>query len=613
MAETPVDPELIRVLTDEAARVEISEPVVEAYAPEPPVREGRHKGWREAEARRRSMIAALRAGMSVGDACSEVGVVYQTYASWRQRYPLFASKADEAKLLSERGKDTSWDGTRASLHAHYFGRQLTWFQLLCIRELESMPLGNILLVLWPPDHGKTSTYEDFACSTLALDPAWRGLVVAESRPVAQKILGAVMDRMDPMGPTPAFVERFGPFMPQNNKSRQPWSDVRFNVYKARHTDQRDYSMAALGAGSKQILSARTNHAHGDDIQSLNTINQTDRLESWIRQDFFSRAGEHGRNSLFGSRIADDDVWERLLDDTELDDTVMKVIKLRAIYNDPDTGQPRPLWPERYNLDQLERMRKKNKEGFDRNYMQSPGLTSKGKRTFTKDKVEPCLDSSRSLLHRPPANSIVYIGLDPAIGGKNAVIACEATPDYQLIVRRIQEAEDLFSNNQVIGEVEQSVEYVQLDGAWVTDVIIEDKAFQKGLFGEEALLDLQNKHGFMVHGHQTGLNKYDTDLGVPSMVTSFIKKEIVLPWADDDYTRSWIGELQRQLYAWKPGVKGNRLRQDLVMALWFCWLTWRQRWKRPATASNGQRGFKTQGLPWTPTKTGILVPAGATRS
>jgi len=98
-----------------------------------------------------------------------------------------------------------------------------------------------------------------------------------------------------------------------------------------------------------------------------------------------------------------------------------------------------------------------------------------------------------------------------------------------------------------------------------------------------------------------------------MAESFRKHEIVLPYGEDSYTRFEIDELVRQLYAWKPGVKGNRLRQDRVMALWFCWIMWRERWKRPANgASTMSDGFRREGLPYRATRSGLLLPSNLRR-
>jgi hypothetical protein len=110
-------------------------------------------------------------------------------------------------------------------------------------------------------------------------------------------------------------------------------------------------------------------------------------------------------------------------------------------------------------------------------------------------------------------------------------------------------------------------------------------------------------------HLTGWNKYDEDIGVPSMVGSFERGDIILPWADDDLTRAEIGELCRQLRAWKPKARGSKLRQDRVMALWFAWILWQSR-RRERPNADKESTFKREGLPYGRTASGLIVPVGA---
>jgi hypothetical protein len=175
------------------------------------------------------------------------------------------------------------------------------------------------------------------------------------------------------------------------------------------------------------------------------------------------------------------------------------------------------------------------------------------------------------------------------------------------VRRIREDIGFERNEQIMSALESVVYWANEHGN-VTDVIIEDKNFQKGLMNDERLQDMSYRHGFSIRGHTTGWNKYDDDLGVASMATSFIKQEILLPWANDRNTEHEIGELKRQLYAWKPGARGNKLRQDRVMALWFVWMLWRARRKSlEGLGSTAGAGFKRKTMPWTVNRTGLLVP------
>lgn len=579
-----------------------------ATRPTDPRVRGKHAASIEAQARKARVIELTRLGHTLDAALADVGVSYSAYKKWRERDRHFAAAMDIARIGEL--ADPQIDLSLAQFVAHHFGMPPAPFQAVFMEEMENTALGTITLALWPPDHGKTSTFENYATAKIAAQPNWRGVVASENGTIAKKILGRIKNRLEPDGPYPRFVEQYGPFKPptgQGNDKRvaQPWGAAMFNVYKKAIHDERDYTLMALGYKSS-IVSTRCDHLHVDDLQSTKTLNLTNAMEEWFRQDALSRPGEHGKTTIAGTRVGDDDIYERLLNDEGLSD-IIKVIKFRAIITDPLTGEQTPLWPERYDLDQLDRMRKKvGQEAWDRNYMQAPGLSNTS-RTFTDEMIEHCKDADYSLTHPCSDNAIVYVGLDPALGGQNCVIACEVAPNNRLIIRAIREVSDLQRNEQIMDELAQVVARCQMT-ANVTDVVIETKNFQAGLARDERLLDMQHFYGFAMREHLTGWNKYDESVGVASMCSSFQRGEIVLPWAADDLTRNEIGELIRQLKAWKPGKRGNKLRQDRVMALWFVWILWRQRHKE-AVATEDSTAWRRKGVPWGRTQAGLVLPPG----
>lgn len=621
-------------VTEELAEAKVNETDVDAsftpFSPEDDDEFGtptaNDKRYKEALERRLSIYSLMAKGMSAQAACEEVGIAYTTYKGYRKRHRVWAAKLDVARHAHASNNEThlEWSGLSAFC-AKYFGLAPTWFQLMFLEELQKTPKGNILMVLWPPEHGKTTTFENWASYMLGpKDPTFRFLVASENQGIARKINGRVMNRMDPLGPFPNYVHEFGPFVPQTGGGqstlRQPWTDTKFRVWRAKSSDERNYSMEAVGAGGS-IVSARCDQLHVDDPQSTRTLGQTEKISTWFRQDALSRPAESGITSVVGTRVGEEDFFADLLDDGNLDD-IMKVIRFPAIITDHDTGEQKPLWErdERgygHTLESLDRMRRKvGDDIWDRNWMQNPGMSRSGKGTFTKIHVEACQDPERSLEHHvgdngERADSVVYIGLDPALGSKNCVIACEVVPDEEigskLLVRRIREDIGFERNEQIMQSLDSVIRWCNMTGR-VTDVVIEDKNFQLGLKNDERMTEMSRRHGFQLRGHTTGWNKYDPDIGVASMATAFIKGEIILPWADDSLTQHEIGELKRQLYAWKPGVKGNKLRQDRVMALWFVWMLWQSRRKSLAgVGSSTESGFRRQTVGWRVNERGLIVP------
>ncbi len=549
------------------------------------------------EKNRKLFLQALEDQGTVQGACNIVGVTRSAYEKWRQRFPEFAAKADALRNeLSINEPKKEWDGSFKSFRDEYFGHMSPWFHLQAINAYENTPPGNLTLILWPPEHGKTTLAEDYFCYKLATNPEFRITVGSEGQDMSRKILGRIRTRMEPHGPFPKYVSKFGPFVPQNQSGRktaQMWGADYFDVFKKQRHDERDYSMVALGWRSK-IAGTRTDHLHVDDIQSRVSLNLTEQMFEVFRQDWLTRPGENGRTSINGTRVGEDDFYERVMN--EIDEDILTVIKFPAIVTN-DEGEPEPLWPEMFSMEKLDRIRRKvGEEAWSRNYMQEP--TSSLSATFTDDAIKKCLNPLRSVLHDPPKECSVYIGLDPALGSNNCVVA--ATPhEGKLKILFVREDIGLTRNEQILQVVEDAILRCMKNGSTVSDVVIEAMVFQKGLSRDERLIEMTDKYGFRVREHLTGVNKYDETIGVPSMALSFMREEIEIPYADDPSTRHQADQLIRQLKSWRPLKRGTKLRQDQVMALWFIWILWRQR-KQAFDVDSSQ--FKFKALPWSKSKT-----------
>lgn len=580
--------------------------------------------YRAAQARKTQVILDVRMGYTIVAAIERAGVSMSAYGKWRERDERFVREMEAAKAESAR---SNWEQinaeqrplTTAEFFSVYFGLPPKEFHIAAIEAMEATPLGHITMVQFPPDHAKTTTFENYANMKLALNPQWRFLVGSESLDIATKILGRIRRRMEVLGPAPQYVARFGPFAPQSGEDRrpsQPWTDDHFNVYKKSDHDERNFSMEAVSVG-RSIVSARTDHLHLDDLQSTQSLGRTDKIMHWLRQDALSRPGNHGITTIFNTKTGPGDIFERLEDDPDLVG-ILNVIRFPAIIHDPITLEPRPLWPERFSMDDLEKIRRvRGNEVFERQYMMSRGA-GEGSFTFRREDVERARDGELSMHHPIKPGTMCIVGLDPNLGnGKNCVGLAECSPDGKLVFRRWWETTGLQANAQVIAQVRLAVEHAAATGGVVTDLIIEKNNFQSGLMFEESLLELQREYGFNLRPHNTGMNKYDDEVGVASMATSFVRDEIVTPWASDDLTRHWTGEFERQLMSWKPNVsarangrfKGSILRQDMVMVAWFMWIWWRKNHKTFQALKTSRASWKRQGVPWKPTGTGLLVPTG----
>lgn len=564
--------------------------------------------YRQGQERRKKFLTNLKAnGGNIDAAINATNVERGTYLKWRQRFRHFAAEVDAVRVdgLTPLKKRPRKDETMlgfGTFRKEYFGHDNPMHHLLMVDALETAKPGSITLINIFPESGKTTTLEDYACMKLAYEPETRITVGSEAQQHGRKILRRVKQRMDPHGPSRDYVRMFGPFLPPQSGQKeqpQPWGADFFDVYKRKEHDERDYSMVALGFGSA-IAGTRTDLLIGDDLISRRNVTQSEKLLEDFRQDWLTRPGEDGITVLIGTRVEVGDFYELLLEA----DIIDRYIKLPPIITN-DQGEQVSIWPEKWPLDKLANMRRKvGDDAWARNYMQMPA--ARGDATFTQETVDACKNPLLSILHDPGPEAIIYLGLDPGFG-VNAIVAGEN--DWQrnkLVIRDVRVDKGLSRTEQIFQRLEDVVLKLKRPNGGVTDVVIEAMAFQKGLIEDERLQELQRTHGFRVRPHMTGVNKYDENIGIPSMALSFVRQEVELPWAPDDATRSRISDLQRELLSWRPHIRGTKLRQDLVMALWFLWIHWRNQRVVGITSPDA---FRSKGSPFQLTKSGLAVVKG----
>lgn len=554
-------------------------------------------------------------GLGVLEALADprIGVSYSAYRQWRSRTPRWAAEIDVARKVADETKGSPTDLTSAQFALKYFGRVRAPFQQLWINEAETMRPGNILLALWPPEHGKTTTFEDYATEKICRNPEWRNTTASESDAISKRILQRVRNRLEPDGPFPGLVRDWGPFRPDAGRSsassgfHQPWNNSHFNVFKKRASDERDHNMLAISWNSSTV-SIRTDHLHIDDLQSTKTLGATARMLSWFRQDGLSRPGETGITTINMTRVGDDDFPSHLENDDELEG-ICKVIKLRAIVKNQLTGEDEPLWPQKFTLEGLDRIRRKVKdEAFDRNYMMSPGASQK-KRTFTDEGKAKALMPLRRLNEYTgfEGRPTVVLSLDPGLDpGKCTLNGWVMTATTMELVYFAEDA-TLRRNEEIIDMIATACRALKPHFK-VAHLVVEAMNFQRGLARDERLAQLKTQEGFTMGEHLTNINKYDENIGVASMAGDWEAGKILLPYGSDPFTRTETDELCRQLKAWKPLARGSKLRQDRVMTMWFAWIWWQA--KRDSLDAK-PTVWKRQGLPWQPNtpKHQLIIPIG----
>ena len=537
--------------------------------------------------RQATFIEMIRNGRLIKEAVAELGMAHSTYDMWRRRYPDFRAQVDEIRLGDLKKADAPYQGDFISFRLHFFGMETYWHQREIVRAIETAKPQEIVLILVPPEFGKTTLLEDYFCFRLGNDPDFRILSVSEGQKRTRKVIGRIQRRMTDPNVAGEFIGRFGPFhMQGQEKQGKPWAADFMTVYKASH-DERDFSLEGAGWRSA-IAGTRTDLLVPDDMQSRRSLNLTEPMVETFRQDFLTRPGREGRTAIVGTRVGQNDIYERFQDEGIID----RVVSLPATDKDGNS-----LCPEMWPTEDLAKKREKVGETtWWRNYMQAPRSATDA--TFTDELLEDAWDVAYPF--GKPRHKDKLASLDPAITGGNALTVWSYDMEHL-------EAVDVFRNFN-LSRTEAIFAVVETAAAkyGFGDLVTETNSWQRGLAEDDRLKDIAQRFGFRIHTHVTGTNKYDEDLGVARMPSSFIKHEIVFPGADDE-SRQRMDPLVRELREWRPDIPTRLRTQDCVMSMWFAWL-W---WLRKRGTMGGEHTFGRKGLPWkpTPTRGGFVTRKG----
>lgn len=538
--------------------------------------------------RQEKLILEVSQGTPLPTALAAGGINRKTYEKWRQRdrealYPWFCQAIDAAR--SERQEPGSYTRGFAAFRQEFFGFESIPVHVEIINTIEKKRSAEestpLVVILIPPNHGKTTLLTDWICYKLATDPNHRILYISETAGHAIKVINRVKRRMTEPKLCPAYIAKFGPFyVPGQESNGKPWTGDYFTVFNANH-DEQDYSLEAKG-WKAQIYGGRYDTVILDDVQSITTLNQTEKILEKIQQDIVTRPDPDKETliAVIGTRVGQRDVYIGMIDGDMVDDVIVRPVQ-------DSTGKL--LWPSRFTKEKLAGIRKKVKEKvWWRAYMMRP--QDDGTATFTEAMMENVKDRTLVVPGKARDDRPVVAALDPALGGGNALLVAHWTPE-QIELLDCDKRYDLARTEDIM-EV--------LDHYWIryryTDLIIESVAFQKGLARDERFIGedgLCRRRGFTIHEHVTGINKILPDYGVASMAGAFLRREFVLPWGDQD-TADKFEQYVAEHIAWRPNIPTKFLEQDFVMTSWFMWRWWMD---RCAAEGMDEDSFSTAGLPF----------------
>ena len=535
---------------------------------------------REAQDR---VLALLSQGISVVDACKQVGRRRETFYRWCKEEDWFQDRADAVRTL-----DPELETDFTAFRMTYFGRTTPAHQKKIIDVIESAEPKSINMILLPPGGGKTTVLEDWYNYILGEDPDHRIAVISETRDLGRKILRNVSNRMVDRQLNPAYIDRYGPFKPPDRELNKPWN-ADFITHVQAKSGERDYSLEVKGAGSS-IYGSSFDTIILDDIQSIKSLAKTPALLDYFRQTLFSRimrANSTGRIFIIGTRIGPGDFYEELL----RDDIVTNLVRIPALDEHGHSYFPKQEVPGGgvigFSEEDLVRVEKVvGPDAWSRQYMQEP--RSKRGQTFTEHMIQKCLDHQRTANDSNAPGMYRIAALDPALAGHSVFRV--AGYDYDRLYLLDGRNEEGLARYEDMWDIIESLTIKWKPQTW----IIEGNAIQGGIAKSDRMVQMSEKYGFAIMSHQTGRNKMDDVIGVASMAGTFLRGELSIPYGDSE-TQANFALLLDELKAWRPDVPTKLLRQDEVMCLWFLHLQWQR--MRSNLASQIDRHMNVGGLPW----------------
>jgi len=558
--------------------------------------------------RRYDALQQARAGYSESEIVEILGISPHTWNAWRYRYPDWWDEI-QSIFTTVTSHHRLYDGSFVSFRKHYLDTDTPSYQATVARKIEEADEGEVTMLLMPPEHGKTTLLEDWCTYKLATEPQFRITVASASVEHPKKVLARVRNRLEADGPFPELVEHFGPFAPDHARSAQVWGQMYFNVAKRKTFDERDYSMRAIGI-TGSVQGTRCDLLLIDDVQSLRDIDQTIKRFEILRQDFLSRPSVFGRTVIIGTRVDEFDIYRTLRDKDVVDHAFAipaynvaesphwPAPTTRPQRDDPETLPPEGvkfLWGDRYTPFQYATLRYRIGEtAWARNYMQHPEAAARA--TFDEKTTEATHDEARSVVADPRRLATgdmvpVVVGVDPAIGGGNGVVSAAMRPErFEVLNCRLDY--ELTKYSQIIDIIEEECVRFNTPTSYVSTVVVEDKAFQRGLLRDDRMVEVAERYGFRIVPNTTGKEKADPDIGIPSMPLLMQRNQITLPWADE-VSQEAMQPLLGHLHQWRPNVDPAKLPQDLVMALWFAVRQWRAVRNLPAHPGLDANQFRSE--------------------
>lgn len=452
----------------------------------------------------RKVLFELANGRSLRRAGQLAEVAPNTVYRWRDAYPEFAKAVEDLVAVNKTARMAATEARRQAraeaapelptfrrrderpgleqFRMEYFGRPTPDHQKALVKALED-PSNIYIFAFMPPGAGKDTTAGDYVAWESA--PDRDGIQVAwfmESEDFSKRRLERLSRYLTdpkvyehrptrtPGGavPTRSLIEDYGPFRwapdmrhPDGSKvEKTEWSALKKYFVRV-HAPEQEPNLWATGIGGA-TYGSRIRVCVCSDIFTLeNQKSPAPRRDgyNWLDGTLDTRLDEDGRLVIIGTMLQIENNYERVLAEYTAGARVVSeehiggatyvkystgvaVIFVKAIQVDPETGEERSYWPERFPLDTVYRYKGKDYREDHLSVEEIRDLVSKGARLirglrwrrerspamfkamyqqerdrdvggdFTEATFERAKDESRSFrFHK--AHELIVVGADPA--------------------------------------------------------------------------------------------------------------------------------------------------------------------------------------------------------
>lgn len=576
-------------------------------------------------------LEVLNEGRTLEVASREAGRTRKVYSAWKEADPVFAAQFDAIMLRRKTGRTACPDFPEfcaTYLGQPLFEHQLRWDDVLAGRPPrnlhESMRFSQgdeqMLMFNVPPGFAKSTTITiNYVTWRICMDPNVRIVIVSASEKMAKKFLYAIKQRLT----NPAFGLLQGAFGPIGGYRLASESWTATEIYLGGKTDgEKDPTVQAIGMGG-QIYGARADLILVDDAIVLKNAHQWEDQIDWLTQEVVTRLPEEEPSAkllIVGTRVAPVDLYLKLRE-TFTDENGNPVFTYFAqpavLEYAEDPKDWVSLWPYTVGRDGVtvpkwsgtalhKRRQKVKRSTWALVYQQ---LDVSDDSTFPPELVHGAVNGMRKA-GNPMTGSLpgdrrngtegLYIvaGLDPATTGHTAAVCLG-------VDRRTQKRWilDLYNKPGILPREMRSLIKEWTVKYGIHEWRIERNAFQRFLTQDDDVRSFLFSRGTILREHTTTANKFDPDFGVSSMTTLFEKGPDGQPLIDlpcDHAMFPAAAALVEQLITWQPNM-GDKIKQDLVMALWFAEIRAREMcWRAPSRQqshmpnqflSRGRRGLQ----------------------